>query len=162
MATIIAENDMFYNNFEPRLKNRFIMLIDGIPSFMIKMAKLPTLQQNSKAVDHINLQRYVKGKSIWGSIDITLYDPIVPSGAQTMMEWVRLHHESLTGRDGYADIYKKDVVIQILGPVGDVVSEWIGKGTQITQVNFGDVDWANDELQNIGVTLQADYWVLNY
>ena len=29
-------------------------------------------------------------------VEITLYDPIVPSGAQQVMEWVRTSHESLT------------------------------------------------------------------
>ena len=58
---------------------------------------------------------------------MTLYDPITPSGAQAVMEWIRLHHESVTGRDGYSDFYKKDLTINVLGPVGDIVSEWIIK-----------------------------------
>jgi hypothetical protein len=44
------------------------------------------------------------------------------------MEWVRLSHESVTGRDGYSDFYKKDIRFNALGPVGDVVEEWICKG----------------------------------
>ena len=59
---------------------------------------------------------------------MTLFDAITPSGAQSVMEWVRLHHESVTGRDGYSDFYKKDMTVNVLGPVGDVVSEWIIKG----------------------------------
>ena len=43
------------------------------------------------------------------------------------MEWVRLSHESVTGRDGYSDFYKKDVTFNLLGPVGDVVEEWVLK-----------------------------------
>ena len=41
------------------------------------------------------------------NLAITLYDPVVPS---VVMEWVRLHHESVTGRDGYSDFYKKDII----------------------------------------------------
>ena len=48
---------------------------------------------------------------------VTLYDPIVPSGAQSVIEWIRLHHESVTGRDGYSDMYKKDITFNVLGPV---------------------------------------------
>jgi hypothetical protein len=40
------------------------------------------------------------------------------------MEWVRLHHESVTGRDGYSDFYKKEITFNSLGPVGDKVEEW--------------------------------------
>ena len=32
-------------------------------------------------------------------VEISLYDPIVPSGAQSVMEWVRTSHESLTGTE---------------------------------------------------------------
>ncbi len=39
-----------------------------------------------------------------------------PSGAQSVMEWARLAHESVTGRDGYSDFYKKDLTLDILGP----------------------------------------------
>ena len=53
---------------------------------------------------------------------------IVPSGAYRVMEWVRLHHESVTGRDGYSDFYKKEIKFNLLGPVGDKVEEWILKG----------------------------------
>ena len=51
------------------------------------------------------------------------------------MEWVRLHHESVTGRDGYSDFYKKDITFNSLGPVGDKVEEWTLKGTFIETVN---------------------------
>ena len=66
----------------------------------------PTIEADEVVLEHMNVTRYVKGKSRWQPIDITLYDPIVPSAAQQVMEWVRLHHESVTGRDGYSDFYK--------------------------------------------------------
>ena len=47
-------------------------------------------------------------------IEISLYDPVVPSGVE-VMEWVRLSHESVTGRDGYSDFYKKDITFNVLG-----------------------------------------------
>jgi len=92
-----------------------------------------------------------------------LFDPITPSGAQAVMEWVRLHHESVTGRDGYSDFYKKDLTIDVLGPVGDVVSEWIIKGAFIKDASFGDMSWDDDTtVMNISLTLGMDYCVLNF
>jgi hypothetical protein len=94
---------------------------------------------------------------------MTLFDPITPSGAQSVMEWVRLHHESVTGRDGYSDFYKKDLVLDVLGPVGDVVSEWIIKGALITEANFCDYSWdTENQAVNIQLTLTMDYCVLNF
>ena len=79
------------------------------------------------------------------------------------MEWVRLHHESVTGRDGYSDFYKKDLTIDVLGPVGDVVSEWIIKGAFIKDASFADMNWDTDgEAMNIDMTIGMDYCVLNF
>ena len=36
MKRVLEFNEMFYTNFEPKMKNRFIMNIDGIDSYLIK------------------------------------------------------------------------------------------------------------------------------
>jgi hypothetical protein len=162
MANLVSEQELFFTAFEPKMKNRFILYMDGIPSYLVKKVARPTIKQDSKPLDHINVQRYVKGKTTWGSMALELYDPIVPSGAQAVMEWVRLHHESVTGRDGYLEFYKKDLTLNVLGPVGDKVEEWIIKGAQITEVNFGEMDWSTDDVMTFTLTVQPDYCVLNY
>ena len=78
------------------------------------------------------------------------------------MEWVRLGHESVTGRDGYSDFYKKNVVINVLGPVGDVVEEWTLKGTWIQDATFGDLDFGVSEPADITLTLRYDYDILEF
>ena len=160
---ILDPNEIFFTAFEPKQANRFIMYIDGIPAYEIKGVSNVNLTQGSVRLNHINVQRYVKGVTTWGPITFTLFDPITPSGAQATMEWVRLHHESVTGRDGYSDFYKKDLTFDVLGPVGDIVSEWIIKGAMITTVNFGDYSWDTlDTAVNIQITCQPDYCVLNF
>ena len=106
--------------------------VDGIPAYVVKGVGAVSVTQGTVELNHINVSRYVKGKTVWDPISLTLFDPITPSGAQAVMEWVRLHHESVTGRDGYSDFYKKDLTFNVLGPVGDIVSEWIIKGAFIT------------------------------
>ena len=160
---VLDPNEIFFTAFEPKQANRFIMYIDGFPAYTIKGVGAVTLSQGTVALNHINVQRFVKGKSTWGPIQFTLFDPITPSGAQAVMEWVRLHHESVTGRDGYSDFYKKDLTFNVLGPVGDVVSEWIIKGAFIKDAAFGDMNWDDDTtVMNISLTIGMDYCVLNF
>ncbi len=160
---ILNPNEIFFTAFEPKQTNRFILYMDGIPSFLVKGVGAISLQQNAVALNHINVQRYVKGKTIWQTISMTLYEAITPSGAQSVMEWVRLGHESVTGRDGYSDFYKKDLTFNVLGPVGDVVSEWVIKGAMITEASFGDYSWDDDgTIVNSTITVQPDYCILNY
>ena len=78
------------------------------------------------------------------------------------MEWARLGYESVTGRAGYSDFYKKDVTLNQLGPVGDIVGEWIVKGAFVIEASFGDYDWSTSEVVDISLTLAMDYCVLNY
>ena len=162
MAELLDPTEIFYTAYEPKMANRFIMYIEGIPAYLVKAASRPSIDQGEVILDHINVERKLKGKSRWQDVTVTLYDPVVPSGAQAVMEWVRLHHESVTGRDGYSDFYKKDVRINTLGPVGDVVEEWILKGAYCQTANFGDMDWTSDTPANISMTLVMDYAILNY
>ena len=160
---ILDPNEIFFTAFEPKQSNRFIMYIDGIPSYTIKQVSAVTFEQGEVVLNHINVYRKIKGKTKWSDLTLTLFDPITPSGAQAVMEWVRLHHESVTGRDGYSDFYKKDLTFDVLGPVGDIVSEWIIKGALITEANFGDYNWDTENTAvNLTMTVQPDYCVLNF
>ena len=135
----------------------------GIPAYMVKTANRPEINFETVKIDHINVYRKLKGKGEWQDLNITLYDPVVPSAAQLVMEWVRLSHESITGRDGYAEFYKKDITFYMLGPVGDKVEQWTLKGAFISSADFGEMDWSNttDPVQ-ITLTLTYDYAILEF
>ena len=160
---ILDPNEIFFTAFEPKQANRFIMYVDGFPSYIIKAISAVTFEQGEVVLNHINVYTKVKGKTKWSDLTMTLFDPITPSGAQAVMEWVRLHHESVTGRDGYSDFYKKDLTIDILGPVGDIVSEWVIKGAFIKGGNFGEYNWDTESAAvNLSITIGMDYCVLNF
>ena len=136
----ISQSDLFTSAFswEPKYANRFIMQLAGtnIPAYLIKAAARPTITNGEIVLDHINIDRKVKGKSRWSDLAITLYDPITSEGAQAVMEWVRLHHESLTGRDGYSSDYKRDIEFYALSALGEKIENWTLKGTFISDANF--------------------------
>ncbi len=165
MATqIIDPNELMYTAFEPKLVNRFILYFRHIPSYMMKAVDGIGFEQGEVVLNHINSYRKVKGSRLkWNDVTLDLFDPITPSGSQGVMEWVRMHHETLTGRAGYSDMYKENLTINILGPVGDVVGEWIIKGAFIKSSNFGSWNWdTEDEAQNISLTLGMDAMVHNF
>jgi hypothetical protein len=159
---VLDPNEIFFTAFEPKVQNRFIMYIDGIPSYLIKKAASPQISFTDIKIDHINVYRKLKGKAEWADMSLQLYDPVTPSGAQALMEWVRLGHESVTGRNGYSDFYKKDLTLNTLGPVGDIVGEWIIKGAYVKSANFGEYDWSSDAYISIDLTIAMDYCVLNF
>ena len=44
MAELLEPQDIMFTPFEPKMKNRFIMNIDGIPAYLIKTANRPSIQ----------------------------------------------------------------------------------------------------------------------
>jgi len=159
---VLNTNEIMFTAFEPKVQNRFLMYIQGVPSYLVKKVTAPSFDAGEVVLDHINVYRKVKGKVRWQDMNIELYDPVTPSGAQAVMEWARLAHESVTGRDGYSDFYKKDLRFDILGPVGDVVGEWIIKGAYVKTAAFGDYDWSQDQYISLSLSVAMDYCILNY
>lgn len=162
MADLLTSNEIFFREFQPKVKNRFIVYVDGLPSFLVKKIDRPKWRGDRIALDHINIQRYVMGKVTWEEISMDLYDPITPSATQAVFEWFRLAHESVTGRAGYADFYKKDMTINEIGPVGDKISEWTLIGAFPTSFNGGDLDWSTQDPVIVSVTISYDYAILQY
>jgi len=145
MAETLSVADMLPNKFEPKRKNRFVLAIEGIDAFLIQSAARPKWTSAKKDLPYINSYRRVSsGKAVWDDITVKLYDPIAPSGAQQVMEWIRTHHESVSGRAGYADFYKRDIQIKILDPVGTVIELWDIKGAFLTSVEFDTLEYSND------------------
>lgn len=162
MAETLDVTSMLPNRFEPKRKSRWIMMIEGIDAYILKTASRPTVTTAEVVVPFINATRYLAGKTTFNTIAVTLHDPIAPSGAQQVMEWVRLHFESVSGRSGYADFYKRDVQLKLLDPVGTVVELWDVKGAFITEANFGELTYDDGEPVEISLTLRYDNAVLQF
>jgi len=151
--------------FEPKRVNRFIIRFPsslGINEWFVTSASRPNPKINPVEIPFLNTSTYVAGRFVWEEITVTFKDPIGPSASQALMEWFRLHAESVTGRMGYAAGYKKDIEIEMLDPSGVVVEKWILVGTFITGLNFGELDYSNDAIANITCNLRMDRCILVY
>lgn len=153
---------MLSNKFEPKRQFRWILEIDGIDAFLARTASRPTWTFEDIVIDWINTKRYVSGKHEYETLSVTLHDPIAPSGAQQVMEWIRLNFEVVSGRSGYADFYKRDITLKLLDPVGTVVELWDLKGCWPTNITYGDLDYGSSELAEISLTIRFDIAVLQY
>jgi hypothetical protein len=163
MAETLSVTDMLPNKFEPKRKHRWVFAIEGIDAFLIRKAARPGFNMPSKEIPWINTQRYISGKLKFDTMSVDLHDPIAPSGAQQVMEWVRTHHESVSGRSGYADFYKRDLQLKLLDPIGTVVELWDMKGCFLTGADYGSLDYNDDSgSMDISLTIRFDNCVLQY
>ena len=162
MAETLSVTDMLPNKFEPKRKFRWVFQIEGIDAFLMKTAARPSYETAEVEVGFINATRYLAGKTKFGELSVTLHDAIAPSGAQQVMEWIRLHYESVSARSGYADFYKRDCQLKMLDPVGTVVELWDIKGCFIKSAEYGDLDYDTDDMAEITLSLRFDNCVLQY
>jgi len=151
--------------YEPKRQNRFILRFPsslGINEWFVESTKRPSIKIASTEIQFLNTSTFVAGRFNWDEIPVTFRDPIGPSAAQALMEWVRLHAESVTGRMGYAAGYKKDIDLEMLDPTGVVVEKWILYGTFLTNVDFQTLNYSQDGLATISCNLRPDGCVLIY
>ena len=104
MAETLSVGDMLPNKFEPKRKFRWVFAIEGIDAFLMKSAARPNVTISEQEIQYMNSRRYLAGKLNYDAISVTLYDPIAPSGAQQVMEWVRLHTETVSGRSSHSRV----------------------------------------------------------
>ena len=151
--------------YEPKRQNRFILRFKdtlGINEWFVESAARPKIDITPVEIQFLNTSTYVAGRFKWNSITVKFRDPIGPSAAQALMEWVRLHAESVTGRMGYAAGYKQDIDLELLDPTGVVIEKWILQGCILTNVDFGTLGYSTDALVDISATIQPDRCILVY
>jgi len=151
--------------YELLRKNRFLLRFPsdlGIQEWWVLNCTRPGITMNSVEIPFMNTSNYVIGRYNWEEINVTLRDPIGPSASQAVMEWVRLHSESATGRQGYAVAYKRDLILEMLDPTGTAISQWIIKEAMITSAKFGDLAYDGDDVATIELTLRPFYCILAF
>lgn len=161
-AEILEVNQLLANQYEPKRKFRWILQIDGIDAYVLKTAARPQMTFEETVVDWVNTKRYLSGKGAWNPISVTMHDPVAPSAAQKIMDWLRLNYEPLTGRMGYATQYKKNISLKVLDPQGTVVELWDITGAWPQDVNWGDLDFASSDNVEITFQLRFDNATLQY
>jgi hypothetical protein len=149
--------------YEPLRKNRFVFTFPsdtGIQSWWVSTSSLPSINQNVTELQFLNTSTWVLGRYTWEDLTITFRQFIGPSTAQALMEWIRLESESVTGRQGYAAGYKRNITISMLDPTGVAVQKWVLINAFPTTANFGDLGYDSDDVSTAEISLKYDYGVL--
>ena len=161
-------SDMLLNmplEYEPLRKNRFLLRFPsdlGIQEWWVSNASRPSITMGETEIPFLNASTWVVGRYIWEQVNVTLRDPIGPSASQAIMEWIRLSSETVTGRQGYAVSYKRDLILEMLDPTGVSVSQWILKNCFIVSATGGDLSYDDDQLATWDLTIRPDYCILSY
>jgi hypothetical protein len=144
-SSFLQQDEIYFTAFEPKTRNRFICYINDkekkllIPTYLLKNITRPSCRRE------IGQDLKYTEKWIWNPIEIETYDPIVPSATQIFYSYM-------------IEPRPFDLIIKILGPVGDIVEEWEINDAEFISIDFGDLDWSaipKDGESQIDLTIKA-------
>lgn len=113
-----------YEAFEPKQSNRWVLDFPkefGIETWM---------------VNNVTNVVYDAEKREWDDIVITLYDPVAKSASKALSELIE--------KGGYHNF---NMVMTLLGPVGDNVEELYFEKCNFKTIDFGDTNYQKDEFK---------------
>jgi len=160
---LLSVDQLLANTAEPKRTFRWIISINGIDAYTALSSQRPGDGAFAEQeIPFINSRRYIAGRWTFGEWKLELWDPIAPSAAQKIQDWIRLAFEVQTGRAGYADIYKKDFEVKLLDPPGGVAEKWQVKGAWIKTVDYGALAYNTEDLVKISLSFRYDQAILLY
>lgn len=125
--------------YEPKKNNRFF--VEFPEQFNVR----------AWSVQKINKPKFTDGK--WEDIKVEFIDVITPSTSQSLFKivnFLQMHKPAF------------DVKIKSLGPVHDVVEEWVISVEKVLTINFGDFDYSDDTIQRPYMILKPLNCILQY
>ena len=159
-------------NLQPKRAFRFILNIPGngskgIQSFLAKSVTKPTFDLSSTPHQYLNHTFYYPGRVTWQPITIVVVDTVNDdmNATEAVTELLNDSGYFQPDRDTTVTISKKDAVNTALGNItidvidaqSNVVETWNLKNSFIQRAEFGNLDYASEEITNVTLTVQYDY-----
>lgn len=129
--------------YEPKRSSRF--LVEFPERFDIQ----------SCSIQKINKPKFTDGK--YENIRVDFIDPIGPSTSQRLFEMVNFLK---TNKSDNKKLF--EVKIKSLDPTGLEIEEWVVFVEKVLTINFGELDYSDDEIQKPFLILKPFDCVLNY
>ena len=128
--------------YEPKMNNRFL----------VEFPEQFNLQQRS--IQKINKPKFTNGK--WENIKIEFIDPIAPSTSQSLFKIVEFLKTNVNDSKTLFSIK-----IKSLDPTGVEVEEWVVNVKKVLTINFGELDYGDDKIQQPYLILKPLDCILN-
>ena len=137
---------------QPKRRYRWIMIIGGIPQWIIKKVNKPSFEVTSAEHKYLNHTFYYPGRVQYDTVSCTLVDPISPDATRTMMNLLGASGYTITDDASDLQTISKlnatsaigSVTIQQLNNEGAAIEIFTLMNPWMTKVNFGDLDYEGD------------------
>ena len=156
-------------NSDPKRKYRFVMYVGGIPLWTVKTTNKPTANVSTTEHQYLNHTFKYPGRVTWDPISVTLVDPLNPDVCKSLMNRLKQAGYSEPLSANVRETMSKEKATAALGTIriaqidgdGRPVEEWQLINPWFSKMQFGDLDYSSDDLNEISVEITYDYAMLS-
>jgi hypothetical protein len=162
---------------EPKRSYRWLFYLQGdtpnvgIQTYTIKSVKKPSFTISEVPHQYIAHTFYYPGRLTWSPVEVTIVDPVSPDATATLNRVlvnsgyeIPVPNAEMPNRVNQS-FSKSKAVLNGLGTPrlvqldadGRQIEEWSLRNAFLTNVDFGNLDYATEEMLNISLTIRYDY-----
>lgn len=173
-------NSQFWNqaSIEPKRQFRWLLYIAGMPQFIVKEVKKPSFTVASTPHDFLNYKFHYPGRVEWQDVQVTIVDPVQPDSTASLVKILEaagyVLPDKYTTQPNEPRTISKEAFVNGLGgqiqlvqfgantgaQEENVLEKWILNNPFLTNVDFGNLSYASDDLVNISMTIKYDWATL--
>lgn len=162
---------------EPKRNYRWKVTLDAFGADNIlwwaKTVTTPSFDVSEVEHNFLDNKYYYPGRVSWNEVTLTLVDPISPDAVFLTNKVLENSGYVVPGDPGFAankpTISKAKstaagfakLSIQVLNADGATIEEWTLNNPFIKSAKYGDLDYSNDELRTVEMTIRYDWATCN-
>jgi len=162
----------FWNQaaLEPKRNYRWQLYIEGFDgnatAWWAKTVTLPSFDVSEVEHNYFDNKFYFPGRVSWSEVEATLVDPVEPDAAKNLMSiLINSGYNIADAPDEKPTISKKKAVqdgikkitISVFDSEETEIEIWVLHNAFIKAAKFGDMDYSNDELKTVSLTIRYDW-----
>lgn len=163
---------------EPKRKFRFIVQMDGLEAgtssnnamWFAKSCTKPSFTIATTEHKYLNHTFYYPGSVTWNEVEIKLVDPVNPDMTATLSDIVQSAGYIIPADPDDRQTLAKGGAVSTLGQVTikqlaadgtTVQEEWVLNNPFIIEINYGDLAYGEDEINELSIKLRYDWATCN-
>lgn len=128
-----------------------------VEEHFVKIASRPSLTVEESEINFLNAKTWIPGKASWETMSITYYD-VATNDNRSLWNWLASVYEFTDPVNLKQASQRRDYagrgVLQMYDGCGNVLEVWTLNDMWPTAINFGELDYSNNEESTIELTLR--------
>lgn len=150
---------------DPKRQYRFVVYVGSFEPFIAKTVKKPSFVVGVSRHQYLNHEFKYPTTVKWNDITMTFADPATPDVTKSFVNLLRNSGYNYPVERNNRETVSRDKATSALGQVkiqqidaeGNPVEEWILHNAFVSNVEFGQLSYASEDMVEISVTMVYDW-----